>query len=320
LTTALIDADIVAYRAAAVSQENIDWQDGKTGPTLSKQQALSSAKFIVDDWTERADCNKAILCFTGANNFRREVFPEYKSNRKGDPPELLGQTIEWMKDNYESYSVHRLEADDLMSVFATSEYVKAAIIVSIDKDMQTVPAFVFNPDKDKRPRRIRVPQADRFWMTQVLTGDSTDGYKGIPGIGPKKAEKILEQTSSNLPDLWSTVVSAYLEAGLTESDALIQARVSRILRAEDYNADKKEIRLWHPMKPTTLSIDPLTTSVKPSRSTSSKREDSTSLKETSSSTSADGAKRAGRKTSTKRNSMSRRSSTKRAKTNTLSSA
>ena len=71
MTTALIDADIVAYRAAAVSQENIDWQDGKTGPTLSKQQALSSAKFIVDDWTERAGCNKAILCFTGQNNFRR---------------------------------------------------------------------------------------------------------------------------------------------------------------------------------------------------------------------------------------------------------
>lgn len=317
MTTALIDADIVAYRAAAVSEENIDWMDGKTGPTLSKQQALASAKFIVDDWTERADCNKAILCFTGDNNFRREVFPDYKSNRKGDPPELLGETIEWMKDNYESYSVHRLEADDLMSVFATSEYVKAAVIVSIDKDMLTVPAFVFNPDKDKRPRRIRVPQADRFWMTQVLTGDSSDGYKGIPGVGPKKAEKILEQTPSNLIDLWPTVVSAYLDAGLTEDDALVQARVSRILRAEDYNADKKEISLWHPTKFTTLSIDPATTSVKPSHSTSSEREASTSQKAMSSNTSAGGGKKAGRKTSPKRGSTSRRSSARRAKTDTL---
>ena len=321
MTTALIDADIVAYRAASVSQENIDWKDGKEGLTISNQQALASAKFIVEDWTKRADCNKPILCFTGENNFRKEIFPKYKANRKGEPPKLLAETIEWLKANYESYSVNRLEADDLMSVFATSGYVNAHTIVSIDKDLLTVPAVVFNPDKDRRPRRISVQQADRFWMTQVLTGDSSDGYKGIPRVGKKKAEKILARTWSNLPNLWDAVLQAYLDAGLTEEDAITQARVARILRSEDYNADRKEIRLWHPqLKYSTLSIDPNTTlkEEQSNPSTSSQTEDSTSAKETSSNTSVDGETKAVSKTSRKRSSTSTHSSRKRQmKTNTL---
>lgn len=321
MTTALIDADIVAYRAAAVSQENIDWQDGNEGPTISKQQALASAQFIIGDWTQRADCNKSILCFGGSDNFRKEIFPDYKGNRKGEPPELLGETIEYLKLAYESYAVHRLEADDLMSIFATSEYVKSAIIVSIDKDMQTVPAFVFNPDKDNRPRRIRLAQANYTWMHQTLIGDRVDNYKGIPGVGPKKAEKILARTGPELPDLWASVLEAYLEAGLTEQDAITQARLSRILRAEDYHSDKKEITLWHPQKKSlTLSIDPVTTSTSTEGKnplTSSLDETSTSLKATSSSTSSGGAKRAARKTSRRRSSTSKGSSKRQRKTNTI---
>ena len=321
MSTALIDADIVAYRAASVSQENIDWKDGNKGSTISPQQALASAKFIVEDWKTRADCNKAILCFTDQNNFRKEIFPSYKANRKGEPPVLLGDTIEWLKENYESYSVHRLEADDLMSVFATSGHVKSHVITSIDKDLLTVPAVVFNPDKDLRPRRISVQQADRFWMSQVLTGDSSDGYKGIPRVGPKKAEKILAQAWGELEDLWEVVVQAYLDAGLTEEDAITQARLARILRSEDYNADKEEIRLWHPRKSySILSITRNITSKKEplNPSTSSQTEDLISVKETSSNTSSDGKTRAVSKTSRKRSSTLRNSSRKRqVKTNTL---
>jgi hypothetical protein len=38
---------------------------------------------------------------------------------------------------------------------------------------------------------ITEAQADRFHMIQTLTGDVTDGYPGCPGIGPVKAEQIL---------------------------------------------------------------------------------------------------------------------------------
>jgi hypothetical protein len=45
---------------------------------------------------------------------------------------------------------------------------------------------------------------------------------------------------------WDTVVEAYEKAGLTEDDALVTARLARILRAEDY--DGVNIKLWEPKR------------------------------------------------------------------------
>lgn len=238
MAIAFIDADIVAYRAACVAQEDIGWADGSEGPTLSIQQAIASAQFIIDDWTKRASCRRPMLFFSDKKNFRHQVDPTYKGNRTGEKPALLDEVIAFMRERYIAWSVHMLEADDVMGIFATSDAIKDCVIVSIDKDMQCIPAMVFNPDKDRKPKRIRTALADRFWMTQVLTGDTADNYKGIPGVGPKKAEKILALTGHSLSSLWTTVVSAYERAGLTGEDALVQARLARILRAEDYNKEK----------------------------------------------------------------------------------
>ena len=81
---------------------------------------------------------------------------------------------------------------------------------------------------------------------QVLTGDATDGYPGLPGLGPVGAEKVL--LGRDLLDelkCWEAIVAAYVKKGLTEADALVQARMARILRAEDYSA-YKGVKLWEP--------------------------------------------------------------------------
>ena len=300
---ALIDADIVAYRAAAVSEDDIDWMDGSYGKTLSSQQAKDSARHIIHDWMNKAKQNSVALCWSSQDNFRKQLDPTYKANRKKEPPDLLQEVTEWLKINYHSYAVKRLEADDVMGIYHTAG--TNSVIVSIDKDMQTVPGMVFNPDKDRAPRRITVGQADRYWMLQTLMGDRADGITGIPRVGPKKAEAILAQTRSNLPDLWSTVVTAYKDAGLTEEDAIRTAQLVRILRAEDYNHDKKEISVWHPSKPTLIS---LITTATLNPSTSSSPSDSDSTRETSLNTSADGDEKEDSRTSTKRKSTSRDSS------------
>jgi hypothetical protein len=48
-------------------------------------------------------------------------------------------------------------------------------------------------------------------------------------------------------------VSAYVDKGYTEEDALVQARVARILREGDYGAGV--INLWSPDKTFEKSID-----------------------------------------------------------------
>ncbi|MGA1496056.1 MAG: phage exonuclease, partial [Rhodothermales bacterium] len=95
--------------------------------------------------------------------------------------------------------------------------------------------------QDSGIRTVTADEADHFHMMQTLCGDSTDGYAGCPGVGPKKAEAILNGGSS-----WSAVVAAFEKAGLSAFEAIVQARVSRILRHGDFNPKTSEVRLWEP--------------------------------------------------------------------------
>ena len=64
-------------------------------------------------------------------------------------------------------------------------------MVSIDKDMQTIPGRLYNPNKsDLGTRTISVDDAGLFWVKQALTGDQIDHYTGFPGIGHKLADEI----------------------------------------------------------------------------------------------------------------------------------
>jgi len=68
----------------------------------------------------------------------------------------------------------------------------------------------------------------------------TDGYSGIPGIGVKRAAAILEKNGCT----WETVVNAFAEKNMTEEDALMNARLARILTKELYKDGR--VIPWHP--------------------------------------------------------------------------
>ena len=172
------------------------------------------------------------------------------------------QTVQKITSEFETRQVEGLEADDLIGIMGTRPQYEGAVMVSLDKDFRTIPGIHFNPSKERKPVAVTLPQADRAWMYQTLIGDSTDNYKGCPGIGPKKADAFLRHPSVNAPleFLWSFVVNAFRSKGLTERDALVQARVARILRDEDYNKTTKEVRLWHPTAPEWRTIESLVAS------------------------------------------------------------
>ena len=136
-----------------------------------------------------------------------------------------------------------LEADDVMGIMATEPSIDERIIVSIDKDMKTIPC---NLSADGQTVTV-IPQrmADYWFMIQTLTGDKTDGYDGIEGVGIKTAEKLIKKyTNVPLLDLWKIVKKIYVDKGYTEAEALQQARVARILRHGDYNKKTGEVKLW----------------------------------------------------------------------------
>jgi DNA polymerase-1 len=76
-----------------------------------------------------------------------------------------------------------------------------------------------------------------------MSGDTVDGFSGAKGIGSVTANKLLDKNGAT----WETVVKAYESKGQTEEDALINARLSYILRNKnEYNQKEGEITLWMP--------------------------------------------------------------------------
>jgi DNA polymerase-1 len=239
--TLLIDGDVVAYKAAAAVETEIDWGEDLWTLHSNLDEAKSVVINQIAGWAERLDAVGVVVSFSDSHNFRKDIYPLYKSNRKGKrKPVAYKPLVQWMSETWATYVRPGLEGDDVLGILSTSEVIikGTKIIISVDKDFKTIPGYFFNPDKDTQPVFITRETADYMHLYQTLTGDATDGYPGLPGCGPKGAEKVLEDPT------WAAVVEAYEKKGLTEDDALIQARCARILRAEDYDFKKKEVKLW----------------------------------------------------------------------------
>jgi 5'-3' exonuclease len=249
--TLLVDADIVAYKFSAAT-EQVFFFDGKdAAPCVDSD--LGAALVATDEYLDAlADDLKAtqiIVCLTDDANFRHTVWPNYKGNRKGlRKPENLAAVKEHFSAKYKTYQRPGLEADDCMGILATHPTLVPGerIIVSEDKDMQTIPGLLFNPAKDSKPRKITRLDADRFHLWQTICGDQSDGYPGAKGVGPKSPEALAVLESQSVAEAWQHVKAAYARVGLTEADAVTQARLARILRATDWDFQRKLPRLWIP--------------------------------------------------------------------------
>lgn len=276
-TTLLLDTDIVAYKFSAANEQSFDWDgDGdKVRVTEDIEDVMVQTIDYVEELKVKLKADELIVCLScpTSENFRLSILPTYKGNR--DPakkPLQLGLVKQRLADHYPSYERPTLEADDIMGILSTHPtLVKGKkVIVSEDKDMKTIPGWLFNPRKDQKPKLISEADADYFHLYQTLIGDSTDHYSGCPDVGPVNATEVLDNPYLLVPydyefkrgprkgmtevryekvpteDRWAAIVSQFERQGLTEDDALVQARVARILRASDYNFKTKEVILWKP--------------------------------------------------------------------------
>jgi 5'-3' exonuclease len=247
----LVDADIVAYKVSFRCEDKFSWGDTGDSTVVDEVKALRETNLLLKEYCDLLDADRIVVCLSDPDaNFRKQYNESYKSNRKDVvAPQLLMYVKHYLANEYQSFIRPRLEADDIMGILATSgdKFVKGdKIIVSEDKDMRTIPAKVYHPHhKELGVLDISRLDADRFLLWQVLTGDATDGYPGCPGIGPKSvyAEEII---GADREELWDIVLEAYASKGMTEDDAILQARMAHILRAESYNFKTKKIRLWQP--------------------------------------------------------------------------
>jgi len=247
----LVDGDIVLYQQAFINQKKIDWGEGVVSEYTTPEKATSGINDYIFWLRKLLHADQALVMVTGGRNWRKELFPDYKANRKDTAkPLLYHHCVEALNAHQDVISEARLEADDLMGIYATDKKLckgSDKIICSLDKDMRTIPAQIFNPHVGE-VMRYSPAQAEQWFYQQVLQGDPIDGYYGVPKIGKVKAEKIVLAALADGTPMWDAVCHTYLSAGLTTVEALRNARLAYILRAGDYNFKTQEVRMWTPTK------------------------------------------------------------------------
>lgn len=149
----------------------------------------------------------AVIFDAARENFRNDIYPEYKANRDETPEDLIPQ-FPIIREATEAFDIPAIEmpgyeADDLIASYAklAKEQGKKVVIVSSDKDlMQLVDENVrmLDPMKGKWIGLDEVIEKfgvgpDKVIDVQALIGDSVDNVPGVPGIGPKTASQLINE-------------------------------------------------------------------------------------------------------------------------------
>lgn len=202
----LIDADSIVWGIAYFNKDKTP-----IGSAIGEEVDICPA--IDESISQILHATKAthyIGLLQGAIKSKRNIcFETYKANRPGQPdwfvlwrPVILNRLIY----NWNFVRVDAYEVDDAIASIAANMRRKNEeyVIASIDKDLKQIPGEHYNY-RTMETMVVEQWQAERNLALQLLTGDQTDNVKGVKGIGPKKAEKILN-TDLPIPDSYEPIV------------------------------------------------------------------------------------------------------------------
>lgn len=274
MRTLLIDGDITAFQFATTAEVATDWGNDQWSLHADEGMAKAHMGDHIITLQDTLEADAVVIALSSPHNFRYDVLPTYKHNRKETrKPMILSALRDHLRDCWDVWERDGLEGDDVLGILATSDKIVKGekIVVSLDKDLKTIPCNLYRTSHpDEGIKVVTEWEADYWHLMQTLMGDTTDGYSGCPGVGkvaaedtlseprlqvpvthvlksgPSKGETVTRWTKGEQCSQWEAIVSLYEKAGLTEDDALQQARVARILRASDYNFKKREPILWTP--------------------------------------------------------------------------
>ena len=254
--TVIIDGDVVVYKVAEAVADSFEITTEEDDEFIyrnigwcNKYQAQDTLDEMLSRIKTQCKAQEIVIALSDMKgNFRKELNPKYKGNRKNIKPMLYEYLRKVLKERYKVYEKPQLEADDVIGILATSEVIKGDKVVwSLDKDFKTIPCKFHRAKPNGKDESILITteEADWWFMYQTLIGDRVDGYEGCKGVGDKTARKILGEIGQySLKEMWNEVVDVYISKGYTRDFALENARMARILRAEDYDFKNKTVILW----------------------------------------------------------------------------
>lgn len=199
MTIALVDSDIIAYRSAAASEAD------------PLDICLMRVDKMMRDIINETNASSYLAFLSGPNNFRKEIYPEYKANRKDVvKPAHLADCRQFLCSEWDAVICDGYEADDALGMHQNKSPVEddlETIICSIDKDLLMIPGNHYNFVK-KEFCSVDELEGLRSLYRSALVGDKTDNIHGVRGIGKVKAAKLINDLVSER-DMYNTCCQLY---------------------------------------------------------------------------------------------------------------
>lgn len=200
-----VDAYNLIYRAFHGNQNKLTNAEG-----IPTNAIYTVSRMLLKLPEQFNDLAYAVAVFDGGGNFRKELDPEYKANRKEMPEELKLQ-MPYIKQVFEllgwpTIQATDCEADDVISSLAIRAADKGfnTYIISSDKDFRQIikdNLHVIDTmqdicyDRETTMEKMGVyPENVTGWL--ALVGDTSDNVKGVEGVGKGTAPKLLNQYGS----------------------------------------------------------------------------------------------------------------------------
>jgi len=212
-------------------------------------ESINSLEERIDNMIQTTGAHFIIL-FTSVKPYFRSIDSgnTYKSNRKDKKINYNVSILKIMcKNQYNTQNVPFIEADDILSILSnsdlhliktktenpkyyltlketnpkkTEEIPFEVIYSSPDKDVfKTIPGKIFNyrwigkgEDTQKGSWIVTTKKdKEQFVLSQMIIGDSADNVKGIPRMGDKAWEKIVEKGEDNINDIFKLYIKKFGE-------------------------------------------------------------------------------------------------------------
>ena len=218
----LIDGDMLVYRVGFACDEESE--------KIAIQTMANYISELISDLSEHYDNHKLYL--TGSSNFRNEVAVSqpYKGGRPSRKPVHKDLLREYMLDAWKAELSDNMEADDCIAIKST-ELEHKSIICSLDKDVLQIPTKIYDYTK-KIMKEVDERSATEWLYRQALMGDRVDNIAGVNGIGPKKAEKALEDWTTER-DLYERCLKLYEDNELNADRLYESLQLLYLLRSAD---------------------------------------------------------------------------------------
>ena len=198
----------------------------------------------LQDLLKRQQPSHIAVCFDppGGKTFRHESYEPYKANRDKTPEGIL-VAVPYIKRILEAYripiyQIDGFEADDVIGTLSHQAEQQGffTYMVTGDKDfgqLVTPNIKVLNPGKnliegvEEVNAKYGIQSPTQLIDILGLMGDTADNIPGCPGVGPKTAEKLIQQFGS-------------IENLLEHTDELKGAQRQKIID----NADQIRLSKW----------------------------------------------------------------------------